>query len=144
MKLIIISLCIVIAAAIWFCMPADLAFKATQSSPSHTKPSMPSGTPAGQPAPLVASESTPPQSPMNDLQQAAKSIANKNRLLLQMSDKGELVGKPIELIAKLVGTPTSVEDHKMVYRLDTGFGGFEWRFEHAKGIVTSVVKTGID
>ena len=81
---------------------------------------------------------------MNDVQQTAESIADKNKMLLQMNNKGELVGKSLAVIAQLIGAPTSVEDRKVIYRLDTGFGGFEWGLEHANGIITSVVKTGLD
>jgi hypothetical protein len=61
-----------------------------------------------------------------------------------MSDKGGLIGKPIEVVERLVGPPTSVEERKVIYRLDTGLGGFEWKLEHANGIITSVIKTGLD
>ena len=81
---------------------------------------------------------------MDDRQQAAESIAEKNQILLQMNDKSELVGKRLDAITQMIGAPTSVENNRVIYRLDTGFGGSEWIFEHLDGVITSVSRNDLD
>ena len=158
MKTVIILVYIVIAIGFWFLNPdvfdsgsaptseqekAAVSVGTTDSAPSPELPGLPLPRDVA-PKPQEINEPKVTHQVVNAMEQAVKSIAAKNEILLQLSDKGELVGKRLDTITKIIGAPTSVDHGRVIYRLDNGFGGFEWAFECPDGVIFSVIKNDLD
>ena len=54
------------------------------------------------------------------------------------------VNKTVKDIESLLGPPSERKENKIIYRFDTGYGGWMWTFEASQDIITNVVRSGID
>ena len=73
-----------------------------------------------------------------------KTIGERNRILLVLERENKLIGKTLPELEKLLGTASSLVGRFTVYRLDSGFGGFKWRFMFEAGRVVRVEKESLD
>ncbi len=54
------------------------------------------------------------------------------------------VGSRVQDVLTIVGTPTESTPDVLLYRFDSGFGGWEWLFALASARVTSVEKRSLE
>ncbi|GMR13183.1 MAG: hypothetical protein BMS9Abin29_1385 [Gemmatimonadota bacterium] len=54
------------------------------------------------------------------------------------------VGSPMRDVLTIVGTPTESTPDTLLYRFDSGFGGWEWIFALASDRVTGVEKRSLE
>ena len=70
----------------------------------------------------------------------ASSVQQMDKLMAEWNP----VGYRRAHIETLLGKPTEATRDAIVYRFDSGLGGWQWRFDLEKDVVTRVEKSAID
>jgi len=52
--------------------------------------------------------------------------------------------RPVSELKEVLGEPSSVEDDTLIYRFDSGLGGWRWRFTTKDGEIVDVEKESLD
>lgn len=54
------------------------------------------------------------------------------------------VNRSVKDIESLLGEPSERKEDEIIYRFDTGYGGWMWTFEASHGVIRNVVRCGIN
>jgi hypothetical protein len=79
---------------------------------------------------------------VSEEQRLVQLVAARNQKLYELEKSNSLAGMSQVELETLLGKPTHVQDEgkTLIYRLDSGFGGFEWTFEIQNNKVSKATK----